>query len=202
MLLLLGVLVLSASAFGCDPTVDIADGDSSFHDGGSGDDGSSTSPSSGSTNPYGTPCNYLHGVVTLPAWDGAVDTYPDSVFSFEYGSKDLAIVRNDGDILYSENEFTVNMVVDDTSFIVDLGDIPLVDVPETVDPSLYPTGRFGDHDYIGVVVDHTFIIRTIDSETRQWAAARVTQLSPGASVTIEWLRGMDPEKLEVPTECL
>jgi hypothetical protein len=96
----------------------------------------------------------------------------------------------------------VNTVVDDASFVVDLGDVALSDVPETVDPASFPAGQFGEHDYVQAVLDHTYVIRTVDGDTNQWAAARVVGLSPGASVTIEWIRSTDPERMIVPTQCL
>lgn len=187
----------------CSPDVTVLDGDDGVaSDSGASGDTGSTSPSGGDSDPsHGTPCNYLHGVVEIPAWDGSDAAYAASLYSFELGSSDPALVKNDGDVLYYDDDLVVNTVVDDASFVVDLGDVSLSDVPETVDPATFPVGQFGEHDYVQAVLDHTFVIRTVDGDTSQWAAARVLGLSPGTSVTIEWIRSTDPDRMIVPTQC-
>lgn len=111
-------------------------------------------------------------------------------------------MKNDGDLLFAENMFDVNTVVDDTSFIVDLGDVPLESVPETLDPDDYAVGNWGEHDAIQALPHHVYVVRTIDGNTRQWAAFRVTSLAPAESVSFDWLRSPDAERLVVPTACL
>lgn len=152
----------------------------------------------------GTPCRFLAGDETLPSWTGnqGDDVYPLSLFSFELDSSDFDVVRNDGDVLYTMNMFRVNTVVDDRSFIVDLGDVPLADVPVTVDPEGFALGNWDEHDYLQAVLDHTYVIRTIDGNTDQWAALRVVGLAPGEKVSFEWIRSPTPDGLVVPTSCL
>jgi hypothetical protein len=140
----------------------------------------------------------------LKSWGGNQEdgSYNESLYSFELATKDIEQHYNDGDLLYVSNMFSVVTVVDDESFIVDLGDVGLTDVPGTVDPANYPTGNWGEHDYIQAVLDHTYVVRSIDGNTRQWAAFRVVGLAPGVEVTIEWIRSPDSEVLVVPIACL
>lgn len=148
----------------------------------------------------GMPCRFLAGEATLTSYTGPGDV--SAQVSFEFGSQDPAVTGNDWDLQYEQNVFRVNTVTDDTSFIVDLGDVPLAQVPQSVDPAGYPTGQFGGHDDLQAVVAHTYVVRTLDGSTRQWAAFRVTSLSPGESVGITWVRSADPDALKVPLGCL
>jgi hypothetical protein len=197
-LLLSSSLVLSA----CAAEIDVFDGSGS-----EGGDGAKTTASGADDSNgagYGTPCKFLHGEVTLEDWYGDQDdgSYNDALYSFEFATKDIDVHYNDGDLLYASNMFSVNTVVDDASFIVDLGDIPLASAPNTVDPSSFPTGNWGEHDDVQAVLDHTYVVRTIDGNTKQWAAFRVLGLAPGESVTIEWIRSSNPDALDVPSQCL
>jgi hypothetical protein len=158
-----------------------------------------TKSSSGSS---GTPCSFLRGSVTLDAWDGSDSSYPAACFSFRLASNDIKVTKNEVDVLYDQNHFTVNTVVDDQSFIVDLGDVPLASVPSMVSPDAYPTGTFGKHDEIDAVLGHTYFIRTVDNSARSVAAFRVTGLSPGDNVTLEWEESTDPNQMVVPKQCL
>ncbi|MFO0619224.1 MAG: hypothetical protein U0414_41930 [Polyangiaceae bacterium] len=199
------MIVCLASVVGlsaCAAEVDLLDG--SGADGGDGDGASSSTAAPSSGPGAGTPCKFLHGEVTLYDWNGdpSGGSYNDALFSFEFASKDIDVNLNDGDILYSSNMFAVNTVVDDASFIVDLGDVPLTSVPPTIDPSGYPTGNWGEHDDLQAVLDHTYVVRTIDGNTKQWAAFRVLGLAPGESVTIEWIRSSNPDALVLPSQCL
>lgn len=150
---------------------------------------------------YGTPCRFLVGSATLQSREGDGEGYAAALYSFEYASRDFDVVRNDGDVLYEGNMFAVNTVVDDTSFIVDLGDVALPLVPTSIDPDEYPTGNWGEHDWVQAVASHTYAVRTIDGNTRQWAAFRVTFLAPGEEVSFDWIRSPDPEALVVPAAC-
>lgn len=147
----------------------------------------------------GIPCDHLRGEVTLTDYDG--DNYPSSSFNFEFGTQDPEITYNEYDLLYEGNTFYVNLVTDDRSYIVDLGDVPLVEVPETVDPSEYPLGMYGEHDHIDAVIDHTYFVRSVDGSGRHVAAFRVTGLEPGVRATISWLASTDPDRLRVPSGC-
>lgn len=196
---MVGITSVALGAWACDTDVDVVDGSTD----GAGANASSTSGSQGSTGAYGTPCKFLRGEVTLTDWGGNQDdgSYNEALYSFEFASKDIDVNLNDGDILYSSNMFSVNTVVDDMSFIVDLGDVPLLSVPKTVDPADFPTGNWGEHDDLQAVLDHTYVVRTIDGNTKQWAAFRVLGLAPGESVTIAWIRSSNPDALDVPTQC-
>lgn len=148
----------------------------------------------------GMACRYLHGVAGLTEYDG--DNYASSAFSFEYASQDPEVTYNEFDLLYEGNYFRVNLVVDDESFIVDLGNLPLTDVPPTVDPDDYPVGQWGEHDAIQAHIDHTYFVRSVDGAGRLVAAFRVVGLEPGIFVTIEWVRSTDPDQMVIPLQCL
>jgi hypothetical protein len=153
---------------------------------------------------YGIPCRFLTGEATLESWDADLteDEYWRALYSFELGTNDPEEVRNDGDLQYSSNMLVVNTVVDDESFIVDLGELPLDAVPPEVDATNYPTGNWGEHDFIQAVVHHTYVVRTIDGNTRQWAAFELTSVVPSDRITLTWIRSPDPETLVVPSACL
>jgi hypothetical protein len=191
---------------GCALTVDVpgdgnATGDTTAGTTTGGDTSSATGGSSGTGGAYhGVPCHYLQGEATLTSYT-TPDDYVSSAYSFELASQDEALTKNDWDLLYEGDTFVVNTVGDDTSFIVDLGDVALADVPPTVDPSGFPTGQFGEHDEIQAVPAHTYVVRTIDANTRQYAAFRVVSLAPGSGVTLAWIRSTDPNSLEVPVGC-
>lgn len=195
-------LVFAHLTLACSVVVDERD-DGAANDGASDETGTSSADDGGSTID-GASCSALHGRRTLPSWNGdqSDDVYPRSLFSFTHDSTDIDVVRNDGDLLYVDNMFSVVTVTDDRSFIVDLGNVPLTAVPETLDPGTFPTGNWGEHDYIQAVLDHTYVVRTEDSETRQWAAFRIVGLAPGNKVTFDWILSTDPERLLVPTPCL
>jgi len=189
---------------GCGNTVTVLSGAG----GGNGAAGTSNqqttaaSGTKGSSGSAGTPCSFLHGSVTLDAWDGSDSSYAAACFSFRLASNDIKVTKNEVDVLYDQNHFTVNTVVDDQSFIVDLGDVPLANVPSMVSPDAYPTGTFGKHDAIDAVLGHTYFVRTTDNSARSVAAFRVTGLSPGNNVTIEWEESTDPDQMVVPKQCL
>ncbi|MGI5864598.1 MAG: hypothetical protein ACOX6T_21460 [Myxococcales bacterium] len=113
---------------------------------------------------------------------------------------------NDWDLLFGNDQdpardlFSVNLVTDDDSFIVDLGEKSFADVPEQVDPALYPVGEHGKHDDIPVAVGHLYVVRTIDSNTRQWAAFKVTAHELNEQVTISWVRSPEAERFVAPQE--
>jgi hypothetical protein len=196
----IGVLAVVSSLFiacGNDVTIEDGSGGASAAAGQT----SATGKGSESTGSTGTPCSFLHGMATLTSWDGEDEHYAASTYSFEFASNDVDVTYNDIDVEYQGNSFYVNTVTDDQSFIVDLGDVALADVPPTVDPDDYPLGEFGMHDAVGAVLDHTFMVRTIDGNTKQWAAFRVVGLEPGESVTIAWERSTDPDQLSIPTQC-
>lgn len=150
-----------------------------------------------------------------PPWRGQAtllarsthDDYEAATFSFEHATViDSELVRNDWDLLFGNDrdpdrdEFRVNTVTDDRSFIVDLGAIDLDAVPETVDPDEHPVGTFGEHDCVPVVCGHTYLVRTRDTETRQVAAFRVIAHHLNDSVTLRWVRSPLPDRYVLPTD--
>jgi hypothetical protein len=195
---------------GCSPNV-VDDGGSGSGSGGGGGGGGGSASTSGSSNsgtgqgddgPYPTPCHFLRGTATLTSRHGDSEAaYEAAAFSFEFASHDESVTYNDYDVLYEQNSFEVNTVTDDKSFIVDLGDVALEAAPSMVDPSDYAKGGFGTHDDLQAIVDHTYWVRTKDSSTEQVAVFRVTELAPGQSVTIDWMRSLDPDSFEPPVEC-
>lgn len=192
--LLLGAC-LAAGCNGIEPDGDYEDGDY--------EDGGGHPPPPPETPLLGTPCAYRHGEHTLESWGGESDaSYQAGSFSFEVASNELDLTSNDVDLLFQRNNLQVNTVADDRSFIVDLGVLALDAVPPTVNAADYPTGEWDEHDSIQAVAGHTYVVRTVDGNTRQWAAFRISALVPSVEVTIEWIRSPDPEALRIPTDCL
>lgn len=165
--------------------------------------------------PEGSTTNRFSGTVTLESRtlygdiDEIFDNYEAATFSFEYATQwDDGQVLNDWDLLFSNDYdpwidwFVVNMVVDDASFIVDLGQVSVCEVPLVVNPDLFPVGMYGTHDYVQVVTGHTYIVRTIDTSTRQVAAFTVIDYVPDYYVTIQWYLSPDPDRFIPRPECL
>lgn len=147
-------------------------------------------------------CGRLVGEGTLYS-RSVFDDYERATFSFEYATAlDTGAVGNDWDLLFTHNTFVVNMVVDDESCVLDLGDVDDGEVPAVLDPDDYPTGMFGEHDHVTVLEGHVYWIRTSDSNTRQVALARVVDHPTSDVVTFEWIRSTDPDLLVMPPpEC-
>ncbi len=185
-----GLALLTIGAMGCTAEVEYQD---------DVDPSSSTGSSSGEPGVMGIPCAYLLGEATLTRYEG--DNYGTSAFNFELASQDADVTNNEFNLLYGRNTFSVNLVTDDDSFIVDLGNLPLDEVPETVDPDDFPLGQFGEHDHIDAILDHTYYVRSQDSSGRHVAAFRVLGLEPGVRVTIRWARSTDPDRMQLPIAC-
>ncbi len=149
----------------------------------------------------GIPCKYLHGQATLTSYYGDKDNYASSAFSFEFASQDPAVTKNEFDVQYANDLFIVNMITDDLSFIVDLGNVPFDNVPPTVDPDDYPVGNWGEHDALQAQIHHTYLVRSEDAAGRGMAAFRVQGLEPGIRVTIDWVRSTDPDEMVLPVAC-
>ena len=158
--------------------------------------------------PEGAPgVSPFHGVAVLEART-LNDDYEAATISFKYATVvEDGQVNNNWDLLFGNDrdpdidEFSVNMVVDDESFIVDLGPVTICDVPSTVDPADYPVGYYGEHDYVGVEKGHLYVVRNVDGLTRQYAAVRVLEHDLNRSVTILWYRSSDPESFVPPSTC-
>jgi hypothetical protein len=164
--------------------------------------------------PEGSTSNRFTGTVTLESRtlygdiDEIFDNYEAATFSFEHAAQwDDGQVLNDWDLLFSNDYdpwidwFVVNMVVDDASFIVDIGPVSVCEVPLVVDPDVFPAGAYGGHDNVQVLMGHTYVVRTIDSSTRQIAAFTVIDYVPDCYVTIQWYLSPDPDRFIPRPEC-
>ena len=150
------------------------------------------------------------GTVSLTARDANADEdagYLAAVVSFEKASTDVAVTHNDWDLLYGNDKeanadyFTVNTVVDDQSFIVDLGAIDFRAVPETVDPATIDNVRrdpsrtgVGQYDEVKVVEGHVYYVRTKDDDTTQVAVFGVKKHTLNQSVELAWFRSSDKDR--------
>jgi hypothetical protein len=129
------------------------------------------------------------------------DDYVRATYSFEYAtSEDVETTNNDWDLLFSDNMFIVNMVVDDESLVVDLGEVGFGAVPEMVRPDDYPLGMFDEHDCVMVLEGHAYWIRTADDNTRQVAVVRIVEHAVSDTVTFQWVRSTHPDRFVLPPE--
>ena len=99
----------------------------------------------------------------------------------------------------------MNTVVDDRSFIVDLGELPFRDAPATIDPLTIPPQtvvNMGDvskddvrqRDYVPVVEGHVYWVRTADDDSRLITLVGVQKHVPGQSVTLAWFRSKEADR--------
>lgn len=155
------------------------------------------------------PCMARCGVSTLEART-AFDNYEAATISFKYATvTEDGQVNNDWDLLFGNDQdpgrdlFSVNTVTDDRSFIVDLGDlVTICDLPEQIsDLGKYAVGDHGEHDDLPVHLDHLYLIRNVDTSTRQYAAVQVLSHSLNSTVQIRWYRSPDPERFLPPAGC-
>ena len=137
------------------------------------------------------------------------DDYEAATISFRYATvEEDGQVNNNWDLLFGNDQepdrdlFTVNMVTDDRSFIVDLGELPSIcDVPSEVDLRSQPTGVFGDHDDIPVVLDHMYLIQNRDSAGNQLALVQVLGHATNRAVTLRWYRSPSSDRFAPPAAC-
>lgn len=157
------------------------------------------------------------GTVTLRARALGPDTdetYWKASASFEQGGVTGSIEKsnNDWDLLFGNNKgndqvdlFQVNTVVDDRSFIVDLGELPFRDAPATIDPLTIPPQtvvNMGDiakddvrqRDYVPVVEGHVYWVRTADDDSRLITLVGVQKHVRGQSVTLAWFRSKEADR--------
>lgn len=146
----------------------------------------------------GMPCSSLHGTTTLGL--RSVHGWPACAFSFRFASRDPKITQNTYDVEL-DDVFIVNLVTGDQGWLVDLGDVPLTNLPKTVDPAPFPTGQWGEHDALDPVLNHTYFARIQRTAGNTLAAFRVVELSPTDHAKIEWVRSPDPDTMVVPTAC-
>ncbi|MCA9625293.1 MAG: hypothetical protein KC731_40000 [Myxococcales bacterium] len=192
---LLALLITAAATSGCTANVDTGSGGPLDRP-----DPSHGDSRGGRPSVSGTPCRFLYGEVTLA--DYAHAEYGEAAFSFELASGDPEVTNNEFDVVYSGNMFGVNLVTDDQSWIVDLGVVPLEEVPAMVDPDDFPLGNWQEHDYVQAHLDHTYFVRSSDGAGRGVSAFTVVGHEPGEQVTIEWIHSTAVDELIVPVSCL
>ncbi len=142
------------------------------------------------------------------------ETYWKASASFEQGGVTGSIDKsnNDWDLLFGNNKgnsqvdlFQVNTVVDDRSFIVDLGELPFRDAPATIDPLTIPPQtvvNMGDlakddvrqRDYVPVVEGHVYWVRTADDNSKLITLVGVQKHVRGQSVTLAWFRSKEADR--------
>jgi hypothetical protein len=144
---------------------------------------------------------YSGGTTTLYS-RRTYDDYEEATLSMEHATaRDHDVVGNDWDLLFdnggpTEHDlFEVNMVTDDRSWIIDLGDISLDEVPANPDPDEYDRGYWGYHDAIEVHAGHLYVVRTMDDDTRQIALVGVKAHTLHQEVVLVWQVSPDPDRL-------
>jgi len=148
------------------------------------------------------------GTATLMART-TFDDYEAATISFRHATvEEDGQVNNNWDLLFGNDQdpdrdlFAVNMVTDDRSFIVDLGELASIcDAPSTVDLRSQPTGAFGDHDDIPVTLDHMYLIRNSDSQGEQYALVQVLGHATNRAVTLRWYRSPTSDRFTPPAAC-
>lgn len=140
------------------------------------------------------------GLVTLSPYTDT-EAFAKAHVSFKYATVvDDPLVNNNWDVIFDAGDtFRVNSVTDDVSWIVDLGPIAMEHIPETIDLEKYGNGLYATHDHVPAFQDHVYLVRNVDTTTRQYAAFRVAGYEEGKSVTLQWFRSIDPEKFVFPT---
>jgi len=130
----------------------------------------------------------------------ATDDYEAATMSFEHATVlEDGEVRNDWDLLFGNDrdpdcdEFRVNTVTDDRSFIVDKGNVAFADLPQVLDPPARGDGPCDGADCIPAVQGHLYVVRTLDRDTRQYAAFRVLAHERNRSVDLYWYRSPLPD---------
>jgi hypothetical protein len=142
------------------------------------------------------------GIATLHARTSQPDDagFEQAVISFKYGSTDESVTNNRWDLLYGNDldpdrdELRVNTVVGDDSYIVDLGAIPMRDVPAVV---VSPPGEACD--LIDAVEGHLYYVRSHYDDTRQVAVFGITAHTMNESIDISWFRSTDPDTFVLST---
>jgi len=129
----------------------------------------------------------LQSVVLYPrTWPKG--DYVRATYSFWHGTRDdVKLTRNNWDLQIAEDSrgrssLRVNMVTDDRSGIVDLGEQDLAKV-STSTRSL-AKHRLGDN--LPVVKGHAYLIHTKDTDTNFWTLIKIVDVRPDRSVQLIW----------------
>lgn len=122
--------------------------------------------------------------------------YEKATFSFEHGVRDdpRQVTGNDWDLQYGNggDYFTVAMVLDDRSRIVDLGEKDWSSIESEQLPVLTPHDRYL-REKVRAVPGHLYLIHTVDRETDLYAAFRVESIR-GGKCDITWQRVERPHE--------
>ncbi len=120
-----------------------------------------------------------------------VDNYINAAFSFRFGvngEEGRKLTRNNWDVLFGNSPiadaFSVTMIVDDRSRIIDLGKGDWSSVPVTPFLPCYdnPT-REKD---VPAIVSNMYLVHSCDSNDDHEAIFRVEELNSKKNVTISW----------------
>lgn len=129
-----------------------------------------------------------HGIVLLSRTKH--NDYERATFSFEHGLRDDpdGVTLNDWDLQFGNGGdfFTVTMVNDDCSRIIDLGELAwsaidlakLPELPAHPEPAREPP--------VPAEIGHVYMVHTKDRDTDLQALFRVESLVPGDRCTITW----------------
>ncbi len=118
-----------------------------------------------------------------------LDNYVLAAFSFKFGSngeEGRRQTRNNWDLLFGNGSdaFSVSMVVDDRSRIIDLGKGDWNDLPLMPFLPCYDTAtREKD---VPAIVGHIYLVHSCDTHDDHEAIFRVEELYSGRNVTISW----------------
>jgi hypothetical protein len=128
------------------------------------------------------------GTVTLLSRQKYND-YEKATFSFEHGIRDdpgLRRTRNDWELEYGNggDTFSVLMVTDDRSVIVDLGATGLADIAAL---PAFPAHKPNVTTRADAIEGHAYAVRTRDTESDHVSVFRVVKLVPLDQCTIEWV---------------
>ena len=136
------------------------------------------------------------------------DDYEAATISFRFASvEEDGRINNNWDLLFGNDPdadrdlLTVNTVTSDRSMIVDLGPLSFCAVPEEVDFDQYPVGQWGEHDNLDAAEGHTYLVRNVDSSTRQLAVFWIRAHQLNRQISIGWYRSPDPERFVPPVTC-
>ena len=119
------------------------------------------------------------------------DNYVNAAFSFKFGingEEGRKLTRNNWDMLFGNSPttdaFSVTMIVDDRSRIIDLGKGDWNNVPVTPFLPCYDTPtREKD---VPAVVGNMYIVHSCDTNDDHEAVFRVEELNSRKNVTISW----------------
>ncbi|MEQ1632373.1 MAG: sigma-70 family RNA polymerase sigma factor, partial [Planctomycetota bacterium] len=128
--------------------------------------------------------------------------YEDSAFSFElaYGGRDRKgkdKARGDYEVGLSNDSLRVNLVTDDTSLLVDLGEVPLLDLVridleapaklvQTAAEAFFGKREAQRGNYLSAVHGHTYFVWTQDTNSDGVAVFEIVERSPGEQCVLEW----------------